>query len=110
MALAKLQEVRLLADEAAFAAATRSSPVSVVGPLRIALHVEIDVAAERERLSREIARLQTEAEKCQARLASPSFVERAPAPVVAQERERLAGFTQSLDRLRDQLERLTAST
>jgi valyl-tRNA synthetase len=57
-----------------------------------------------------VARLQSEAEKSGARLASPSFVERAPAAVVAQERERLAGFTQSLDRLRGQLERLTAST
>ncbi|MFM7533013.1 MAG: class I tRNA ligase family protein, partial [Rubrivivax sp.] len=110
VALAKLQEVRVLADEAAFAAATSSAPVSVVGALRIALHVEVDVAAERERLAREVARLQGEVEKCQARLASPNFVERAPASVVAQERERLAGFTQSLDRLRGQLQRLTAST
>ena len=110
VALAKLQEVRLIEDEAAFAAATRSAPVSVVGALRIALHVEVDLGAECERLTREIARLQAEAEKSQARLASASFVERAPAAVVAQERERLAGFTQSLDRLRDQLQRLTAST
>jgi valyl-tRNA synthetase len=110
VALGKLQEVRLIGDEAAFASATRSAPVSVVGSLRIALHVEVDVQAERERLTREIVRLQAEAEKCQARLASPSFVERAPAQVVAQERERLAGFTQSLDRLRDQVQRLSSST
>ncbi len=110
VALGKLQEVKLVDDEAAFAAATRSAPVSVVGALRIALHVEVDVAAERERLTREIVRLQAEAEKSQARLASASFVERAPAAVVAQERERLAGFTQSLDRLRDQVQRLSSST
>jgi valyl-tRNA synthetase len=110
VALGKLQEVKLVDDEAAFAAATRSAPVSVVGALRIALHVEVDVAAERERLTREIVRLQAEAEKSQARLASASFVERAPAAVVAQERERLASFTQSLDRLRDQVQRLSSST
>ncbi|MFZ4651945.1 MAG: valine--tRNA ligase, partial [Rubrivivax sp.] len=107
--LARLQEVRLLEDEAAFAAATRTAPVSVCGALRIALHVEVDVEAERERLTREIARLQAEIDRAQARLANESFVARAPQAVVAQERERLQGFTTSLERLRDQAARLTSS-
>jgi valyl-tRNA synthetase len=106
-ALARLSEVRVLADEAAFAAATAAAPVSVVGAARIALHVEIDVAAERERLGKEIARLETEVGKAQARLANESFVARAPAAVVAQERERLEGHAGSLERLREQLSRLT---
>jgi len=107
--LARLQEVRLLEDEAAFAAATRTAPVSVCGALRIALHVEVDVQAEHERLTREIARLQAEIDRAQARLANESFVARAPQAVVAQERERLQGFTTSLERLRDQAARLTSS-
>ncbi len=106
-ALARLSEVRLVADEAAFAAATAAAPVSVVGAARIALHVEIDVAAERERLGKEIARLEAEVGKAQARLANESFVARAPAAVVAQERERLEGHASSLTRLREQLSRLT---
>jgi valyl-tRNA synthetase len=109
-ALAKLQAVRIVEDEAAFAAATAAAPVSMVGSARIALHVEVDVAVERERLAREIVRLEAEVQKCEARLASPNFVERAPAAVVAQERERLAGFTQALGRLREQAQRLTSST
>jgi valyl-tRNA synthetase len=108
-ALARLSEVRLVDDEAAFAAATAAAPVSVVGAARIALHVEIDLAAERERLGKEIARLEAEAAKAQAKLGNESFVARAPAAVVAQERERLEGHHAALARLREQLSRLTAA-
>jgi valyl-tRNA synthetase len=108
-ALARIAEVRTLADEAAFAAATRNAPVAVSGALRLALHVEVDVEAERARLAKEIARLAGEIAKAEAKLGNASFVERAPAAVVAQERERLDGFRQALDRLRDQSDRLAAS-
>jgi valyl-tRNA synthetase len=99
--LARHGELRLL-DEAAFAAATRSAPVAVSGDVRIALEVQIDVAAESARLAREIARLDGEIAKAEGKLANPAFVERAPAAVVAQERARMAEFRQALDRLRDQ--------
>jgi valyl-tRNA synthetase len=105
-ALGKLSEVRLIEDEAAFSAATAAAPVSVVGAARVALHVEIDVAAERERLGKEVTRLEGEIAKAQAKLGNESFVARAPAAVVAQERERMDGFTQTLSRLREQLSRL----
>jgi valyl-tRNA synthetase len=104
--LAKLSEVRVLAEEAEFAAATASAPVSVVGAARVALHVEVDVAAERERLGKEITRLEGEMAKAQAKLGNESFVARAPATVVAQERERLEGYRHTLDRLQEQLSRL----
>ena len=106
--LAKLSEVRVVPEEAAFAAATAAAPVSVVGAARVALHVEVDVAAERERLGKEITRLEGEIAKAQAKLGNESFVARAPAAVVAQERERLEGYSQTLDRLREQLSRLKA--
>jgi valyl-tRNA synthetase len=105
-ALGKLSEVRLIEDEAAFSAATAAAPVSVVGAARVALHVEIDVAAERDRLGKEVARLEGEIAKAQAKLGNESFVARAPAAVVAQERERMDAFGQSLQRLREQLSRL----
>jgi valyl-tRNA synthetase len=108
-ALARLAEVRPLADEAAFAAATRMAPVAVSGGLRLALHVAVDVAAEDARLAKEIARLQGEVAKAEAKLGNASFVDRAPPAVVAQERERIASFRQSLDRLSDQRTRLAAS-
>jgi valyl-tRNA synthetase len=85
------------------------SPVAVVGPHRIMVHVEVDPAKERERLGRETARLEGEIGKARAKLANKSFVERAPAPVVEQERARLAGFEDSLARLHDQLRKLPAA-
>ncbi|MEX8517346.1 MAG: valine--tRNA ligase [Leptothrix sp. (in: b-proteobacteria)] len=105
-ALAKLSEVQLLADEAAFAKATELAPVAMQGAARLALKVEIDVEAERARLAKEIARLDGEISKANAKLGNESFVARAPAAVVAQERERVAGFSSTLTRLQEQLARL----
>jgi valyl-tRNA synthetase len=105
-ALAKLSEVRVLADESRFADATRSAPVAVQGALRLALHVQVDLQAEQARLAKEIARLEAEVAKAEAKLGNAGFVARAPQAVVVQERERLAGFTQTLHRLRDQADRL----
>ena len=71
------------------------------------LHVEIDVAAERERLGKEVARLEGEVARARGKLGNASFVERAPAEVVAQERERLVGFEATLGKLREQLDMLS---
>ena len=105
-ALAKVSEVRRFDSDAAFAEATRSAAVSVAGESRLALHVEIDIAVETARLTKEITRLEGEIAKASAKLASESFVARAPAVVVAQEQQRVADFTSTLARLRDQRARL----
>jgi len=105
-ALARLSEVRVIEGDAEFGAATAAAPVSVLGDLRFALHVEIDVAAERERLSKEVTRLEGEIAKSEAKLGNESFVGRAPAAVVAQERQRLADFSATLAKLREQRARL----
>jgi len=108
-ALAKLAEVTRLDDDAAFAQATQNAPVAVHGEMRLALHVEVDVAAELERLGKEIARLDGEIAKASAKLSNESFVARAPQAVVDQEKKRVAGFTATRDRLQDQARRLASS-
>src|SRR5690606_17268695 len=103
-ALAKLSEVQVLDS-----LPQSPAPVSVVGTARLMLKVEIDVAAERERLSKEITRLEGEIAKANGKLSNESFVARAPANVVAQEKERQANFSATLDKLRDQFNKLPAA-
>jgi valyl-tRNA synthetase len=107
-ALARLSELQPL-GEAAFDEATRSTPVAVQGEARLALRVAIDVEAEQARLAKEMARLEGEIGKATVKLDNPSFVARAPATVVAQEKQRLEDFRRTLDRLRDQASRLRSS-
>jgi len=104
--LAKLADVQLIADDAAFAAASSNLPVLVHGEARLALKVEIDVEAEKARLGKEIARLEGEIAKATAKLSNESFVARAPAAVVEQERQRISDFGATVERLREQAARL----
>ena len=106
--LAKLSAVELIADEAEFAQQSATSPVLLYGAAKLALKVEIDVEAERARLTKEATRLEGEIVKAEAKLGNESFVARAPAAVVEQERARVAGFKETVVRLREQLARLPA--
>ena len=108
-ALAKLSDMQIVADGFDSLAEEASAPVAVVGETRLMLKIEIDVAAEKERLAKEIARLEGEIVKAQAKLGNDSFVGRAPAAVVEQEKKRLADFVATVDKLKPQLERLSRS-
>ena len=100
-ALAKLSDVQVVV-----ALPDSPAPVSVVGSVKLMLQVEVDIAAERERISKEVARLDGEIAKANTKLGNESFVARAPAAVVAQEQERRAGFAQTVEKLREQLAKL----
>jgi valyl-tRNA synthetase len=105
-ALAKLSDVRVFEDEAAWASAAQGAPVAMVGEARICLFMEIDVAAEKVRLGKELSRLGGEIAKAQGKLGNQSFVVRAPATVIEQERKRLSDYEATLDKVKEQLARL----
>lgn len=105
-ALAKLSEVRIFDDEASWAAAAQAAPVAVAGDARLCLYMEIDVAAEKARLTKEAARLEGELAKAQGKLSNEAFVAKAPPAVIEQERKRIADFTAALEKIRAQLKRL----
>jgi len=66
----------------------------------------VDAAAEHARLGKEVQRLQAEIAKAQGKLSNASFVDRAPAAVVAQEQERLSDFQALLLKVQEQIARL----
>jgi valyl-tRNA synthetase len=105
-ALAKLSEVKVFADVAAWQTAAGHAPVAVSGEARMALFVEVDVVAEKARLAKEIARLQGEITKCNAKLSNEAFVAKAPPAVLEQERKRLGDFAATVDKLQTQIARL----
>jgi valyl-tRNA synthetase len=102
LALAKLSDMEILPEELPDA----DAPVAIVRDFKLMFKIEVDAAAERERLSKEIARIDAEIAKAQAKLSNPGFVARAPAHVVEQERERLAAFETKLKNLKEQLQKL----
>ncbi len=63
----------------------------------------VDLERERARLLREVDRLGGRVDGARRKLANRNFVERAPEPVVAREREKLAGFREQRDKLREKL-------
>ncbi len=108
-ALAKLKEVKVFDDEASWSAAAEAAPVAVVGAARLCLHMEIDKAAEKLRIGKEIARIEGEIAKVNGKLGNESFVARAPAAVVAQENERLVNFSATIAKLREQFAKLPSA-
>jgi valyl-tRNA synthetase len=107
------------AYEAAIAAFTRaesitfaaprdsSAALTVTGAGKVAVALPaIDVAAERARLGKESGLLAEQISKAKSKLGNASFVDRAPAAVVDQEKKRLADFEAKLRELEEQLKKL----
>jgi valyl-tRNA synthetase len=68
----------------------------------------IDIAAERARLAKEIDKLAGEVQKIDQKLGNPSFVSRAPAEVVEEQRERRSDAEAARAKLAEALARLQA--
>jgi valyl-tRNA synthetase len=106
-ALAKLSEVKIISDESQFERDAAGAPIAIVGNSKLLLKIEVDPKAEYARLSKEIARLANEITKCQNKLNNESFVARAPATVIEQEKMRLAEFETTHAKLSQQLSKLS---
>jgi valyl-tRNA synthetase len=104
-ALAKVSEVRVVTGELPHA----DAPVALAGEFKLMLEIKVDIGEERARLGREISGVEGEIAKAEGKLSNPNFVERAPAQIVQQERDRLEGFQSRLATLRAQLEKLPAA-
>jgi valyl-tRNA synthetase len=102
--LAKLADITWLpAGEEAPVAAT-----ALVGELEILVPMAglIDQEAELARLGREIDKLKKELARLEGKLDNASFVDKAPAAVVAREREKMQAQQQALATLQEQAQRI----
>jgi valyl-tRNA synthetase len=88
--------------------ATPGVPVAVtpLGQVFIPLDGVIDLSAEKERLAKEIAKLEAEIETVRKKLGNESFVARAPAAVVTEHRQRESDFLLKLGQLRERIAEL----
>ncbi|WJM80593.1 valine--tRNA ligase [Pectobacterium brasiliense] len=98
--LARLESITLLP-------AGDKGPVSVTklidgAELLIPMAGLIDKAAELDRLTKEVAKIEAEIERIESKLSNEGFVARAPEAVVAKEREKLDGYAVAKAKLLEQ--------
>ena len=85
---------------------TPGSASKVVGELQVFVLDVIDDAVERQRLEKELTRVDKEISTCEKKLSNSRFMERAPAQVVVQQQQRLAGYQANREALLANLEEL----
>jgi valyl-tRNA synthetase len=78
-----------------------------IGAVEIYLPLEglVDTAEERERITKALSEAESQVARLE-KLLSSSFAERAPTEIVQKEKEKLAGFLETVDKLKNQLEEL----
>ncbi|MEP6602690.1 MAG: valine--tRNA ligase [Spartobacteria bacterium] len=97
--LVRLLSASELIVELAFKAGP-GTPVAATGRGELLLVVEVDRASEGERLEKEIAKLEEELRTVAAKLKNRSFVDRAPAAVVEEHRQREKNFAEQLTKMK----------
>jgi valyl-tRNA synthetase len=100
-ALAKLTDVEIVEELPAI-----DAPVMLVKDFKLMLKVEVNAAEEKERITKELNRIQSEIQKAKGKLENASFIDKAPEAVVAQEKKRLEEFEESFEKLNGQLKKL----
>jgi valyl-tRNA synthetase len=102
--LAGLGSIDLVAD----GAAVRGAAAALLGAMRILVPLAglIDVAGERDRLGKQLAKTRDDLAKSRRKLENPSFVANAPADVVAKENGRIDELSQRAARLEHEISRL----
>jgi valyl-tRNA synthetase len=101
--LLNAEEVRL--DRSYRPPAGNAVAVTPLGEISLTM-AAADVSRERERLDKEIAKIESELRTVDAKLQNDAFVNRAPAAVVEEHRRRLKEFTAQLARLKQAREAL----
>lgn len=102
---AAMRQLLRLQPEGDSFAATASLPVAGA-TVALDLSGTIDVAAERKRLTKDLAAAEKEKTQAEAKLGNEGFLAKAPEPVVAKIRTRLAKAEEDIVRIGTQLERL----
>jgi valyl-tRNA synthetase len=107
---ALIKRMARLADIGVSDSVPPAAAQTVLGEATLALPLEgvIDFGAERERISKEIAKLDGEIVRLEKKLGNEKFVANAPAEVVAEQREKLADYSDQKARMAQALERLQA--
>jgi valyl-tRNA synthetase len=99
-----LNASELIADPNFIAGA--GTPIATTALGEILLIVDVDLSAERERLDREIAKVEADLRVVESKLTNKSFVDRAPRDVVELNRQRQKNFAEQLEKLKQARERL----
>lgn len=106
MTLAKIESITVLSAEDTLP--LTATAIADQLELHIPLAGLIDVNAEATRLRKEITKLQQECDNAQKRLDNPNYVAKAPAAVVAKEKEKVTELNITIGKLEQQLLRLAS--
>ncbi|ACV29265.1 Valine--tRNA ligase [Anaerococcus prevotii] len=106
--LAKASEVEVLAKEDSEIADEEGIVRLVFNEFSVLMSLDelVDYEKERARLKDEIKRLEAEIKRASGKLSNKGFVEKAPEKVVNEEREKLAGYEDLLEKTKSSLEEI----
>jgi valyl-tRNA synthetase len=99
-----LNASELIADPNFIAGA--GTPIATTALGEILLIVDVDLSAERERLDKEIAKVEADFRLVESKLSNKSFVDRAPRDVVELNRQRQKNYLEQLKKLKEARDKL----